>query len=67
MAAQPVDDDGIPPDYFRNEILLHIFRLCREIRTNAYVGYSFFVLLALLKNIRPHAWEGANRIDFVRE
>ena len=25
------------------------------------------MLLALLKNIRPHAWEGANRIDLVRE
>ena len=43
-----------------------IFQLGREIRTTrAYVGYSFFVLLALARSCRPFVWEGSNRVDLV--
>ena len=37
----------------------HLRRPC------AYVGYSAFLALALLKRVRVFCWEGANRVDIV--
>ena len=42
-------------------------KLARDIGTaRSYVGYSFFVLLALCKKCRPLMWEGASRVDIVK-
>ena len=43
-----------------------LLNLARQIRArHQYVGYSFFILLALCKHIRPVMWEGMNRIPLV--
>ena len=43
-----------------------IFKLSRQIsRAGNYVGYSFFVLMALLKGVRPIIWEGDSRVDLI--
>ena len=42
--------------------------LAREIcKPKAWIGYIAFVLFALLKNCRPQAWEGSNRLCFIEQ
>ena len=49
-----------------DRVLMTVMQLAREIRTEGqYVGYSFFVVLGLLKNARPFSWEGGERIDLI--
>ncbi len=43
-----------------------LLALAREIRRpRAYVGYSAFILMALLKKCQPCVWEGASFIDLL--
>ena len=43
-----------------------LLALAREIRRpRAYVGYSAFILMGLLKKCRPCVWEGASFIDLL--
>ena len=43
-----------------------IFKLSRQMsRSGNFVGYSFFVLMALLKRVRPIIWEGDTRVDLI--
>ena len=62
---QPSQPLKIPAATHAN-ILGSILKLAREIRRpRGWVGYSFFVLFALLKKCKPHAWEGENRVDLL--
>lgn len=49
-----------------NDVLGILLCLARSIRTpRTYVGYSFFLLLALAKECRPVMWEGESRVDLL--
>ena len=49
-----------------NQILHTLLTLAREIRKpRAYIGYSAFVLMGLLKKARPWVWEGESKIDLM--
>ena len=52
---------GVPPEVqAKHQIDAALLRLAREIRQpRAYVGYSAFVLMGLLKRCQPWAWEGS--------
>ena len=66
-AKTPVDLTGAPDGFCQDEILHRILALSREVRGKGqYVGYAFFVLLGVLKKIRPFAWEGGIRIDLIQ-
>ena len=46
---------------------MRVLKLARSIRVgNSYVGYSFFVALGILKNVRHFSWEGKTRIDLIK-
>ena len=48
----------------KHRVILNILNLAREIRgARNYVGYSFFVLLAVWKRMRIFSWEGGLRVD----
>mgnify|MGYP005671698245 CR=1 FL=1 len=50
--------------YRRNRSTL--LRLARDIRTpGRYVGYSAFILMALLKGCQPKVWEGSSTVDLL--
>ena len=50
-----------------SNILGRLLKLAREIRKpRAFVGYSFFILLALTKRCRPVLWEGASKVDLMQ-
>ena len=55
------------PEAVEANILGRLLSLAREIRRpRHYVGYSFFILFALLKRCRPFLWEGDTRIDVIQ-
>ena len=58
---------GVPPEVqAKHQIDAALLRLAREIRQpRAYVGYSAFVLMGLLKKCQPCVWERATRIDLL--
>ena len=44
-----------------------LLNLARDIRRQRnYVGYSFFVLLALRKKVCPYMWEGSNLVNLLQ-
>ena len=50
----------------KHRVILNILNLAREIRgARNYVGYSFFVLLAVWKRMRIFSWEGGLRVDIL--
>ena len=50
----------------QHKIQATLLTLAREMRRpKAYVGYSAFILMGLLKKKRPHVWEGANYVDLI--
>jgi hypothetical protein len=50
----------------QHTIQKRLLALSREIRKpKAYVGYSAFILMGLLKKCRPCAWEGSSFIDLL--
>jgi hypothetical protein len=50
----------------QEKIAARLLALAREIRTpRKYVGYSAFILMGLLKEVRPCAWEGGTFIDLL--
>ena len=57
---------GSPTVAAQHTIQATLLALAREIRRpRAYVGYSAFILMGLLKKCRPCVWEGANFIDLL--
>ena len=43
-----------------------LLELSRQIRTDrTYIGHSAFILMALLKGVRPYVWEGDSRVDLL--
>ena len=55
------------PEAVEANILGRLLSLAREIRRpRQYVGYSFFILFALVKRCRPFIWEGDSRIDVIQ-
>ena len=51
----------------KHRIESKLLALAREIRRpRAYVGYSAFILMGLLKKQRPCVWEGTNFIDLLQ-
>ena len=50
----------------KTNVLQALLKLAREIRDpREYVGYSYFILLALCKHCRPIVWEGSHPVDIV--
>merc|ERR1712217_147770 len=57
---------GSPTVAAQHTIQATLLALAREIRRpRAYVGYSAFILMGLLKKCQPCVWEGANFIDLL--
>ena len=57
---------GSPAVAAQHAIQATLLALSREIRRpGAYVGYSAFILMALLKKCQPCVWEGAAFIDLL--
>ena len=43
-----------------------LLELSRQIRTaRTYIGHSAFILMALVKGVRPYVWEGDSRVDLL--
>ena len=82
VPASPIDDPQqggasatavavtavVPPSVAaKHRIESKLLALAREIRTPmAYVGYSAFLLMGLLKKGRPCVWEGTSFIDLLQ-
>ena len=50
----------------RTNVLRKLMNVAREIQqTRAYVGYSFFALVALCRKCRPCMWEGESRVSII--
>ena len=63
VAAAAEEDPAVAAQH---RIQGRLLTLAREIRRpKAYVGYSAFVLMGLLKRCRPCVWEGASFIDLL--
>ena len=59
-------DAPLHSKHFRDAVLFKVLRLARDIRSeHAFVGYIFFVILAIMKDVRPFAWEGTTRVDII--
>ena len=57
---------GSPAVAAQHTIQATLLALAREIRRpRAYVGYSAFILMGLLKKCQPCVWEGASFIDLL--
>ena len=42
--------------------------LAREIRyPNVWIGYIAFIMFGMLKQCRPHCWEGTNKLGFIEQ
>ena len=59
---------AFPPEVAaQHRIESKLLALAREIRRpRAYVGYSAFILMGLLKKCRPCVWEGTSYIDLLQ-
>ena len=65
--AQAVTAVAPPAVAAQHKIHSTLSALAREIRRpRAYVGYSAFILMGLLKQCRPCAWEGSTFIDLLQ-
>ena len=64
----PVVSALSPADAAETRIKHGLLNLAREIRRErAYIGYSAFIMMGLLTNTRPLAWEGRVLVDLIAE